>query len=64
MSQAKITPLSGFPEFLPADRIVEQHLLDVIQRTFELHGFVSVETRAVEPVERLVGKGGDADKEI
>ena len=40
MSQAKITPLSGFPEFLPADRIVEQHLLDVIQRTFELHGFV------------------------
>ena len=29
MSQAKITPLSGFPEFLPADRIVEQHLLDL-----------------------------------
>ncbi len=64
MSQAKITPLSGFPEFLPADRIVEQHLLDVITTTFELYGFSSVETRAVEPVERLLGKGGDADKEI
>ena len=35
-----------------------------IREIFELHGFASVETRAVEPVDRLVGKGGDADKEI
>ena len=60
----KVTKLSGFPEYLPAERIVEQHFLDVIRETFELHGFPSIETRAVEPVDRLVGKGGDADKEI
>ena len=60
----KVTPLSGFPEYLPEQRIVEQHFLDVIRRTFELHGFPSIETRSVEPVERLLGKGGDADKEI
>jgi histidyl-tRNA synthetase len=60
----KITPISGFPEYLPAERIVEQHFLDVIRETFELHGYPSIETRAVEPVERLLGKGGDADKEI
>ncbi|MDT0215039.1 histidine--tRNA ligase [Rothia sp. ARF10] len=60
----KVTKLSGFPEYLPAERIVEQHFLDVIRETFELHGFTSLETRAVEPVERLLGKGGDADKEI
>ena len=60
----KVTPLSGFPELLPAGRLLEQHILDVIRRTFELHGFAPVETRAVEPVERLLGKGGDADKEI
>ena len=60
----KITPISGFPEYLPAQRIIEQHFLDVIRETFELHGFPSIETRAVEPVDRLVGKGGDADKEI
>ncbi|TPG18065.1 histidine--tRNA ligase [Pedococcus bigeumensis] len=60
----KITPISGFPEYLPAQRIIEQHFLDVIRQTFELHGFPSIETRAVEPVDRLVGKGGDADKEI
>ncbi len=64
MSSGKVTPISGFPEFLPAQRIVEQHFLDVIREVFELHGFVSIETRAVEPVERLRGVGGDADKEI
>ncbi len=63
MSQ-KIAPLSGFPEWLPGDRLVEQQVLDVVRETFELHGFVNIETRAVEPVERLLGKGGDADKEI
>jgi histidyl-tRNA synthetase len=61
---AKVTPISGFPEFLPSDRIVEQHFLDVIRETFELHGFASIETRAVEPVERLSNQGEDADKEI
>ncbi len=61
---SRIAPLSGFPEYLPAERLAEQHVLDVIRRTFELHGYASIETRAVEPVERLLGKGGDADKEI
>ncbi|MGB8382258.1 MAG: histidine--tRNA ligase [Dermatophilaceae bacterium] len=62
--RTKVTPISGFLELLPAERIVEQHFLDVIRETFELHGFASIETRAVEPVERLVGTGGDTDKEI
>lgn len=64
MSQNKIMPMSGFPEWLPEQRAVEAHFLDVIRTTFERHGFVGIETRAVEPVERLLGKGGDADKEI
>jgi histidyl-tRNA synthetase len=61
---SKIVPLSGFPEFLPEGRIVEQHFLDVIRETFELHGFASIETRSVEPIERLSSQGEDADKEI
>ena len=60
----KVMPISGFPEYLPAERIVEQRFLDVIRETFELHGFSSIETRSIEPVDRLLGKGGDADKEI
>jgi histidyl-tRNA synthetase len=61
---SRVTPISGFPEWLPADRIVEQHFLDTIRETFELHGFASIETRAVEPIERLSDQGEDADKEI
>jgi histidyl-tRNA synthetase len=56
--------LSGFPEYLPADRIVELHFLDTIREVFELHGFASIETRSVEPIERLAAQGEDTDKEI
>jgi histidyl-tRNA synthetase len=58
-----VTKLSGFPEFLPAERAVEQHVLDHLRRVFELHGFANVETRAVETVETLLRKG-EIDKEV
>ena len=61
---SKVRPISGFPEWLPSERIVEQHFLDVIRETFELHGFASIQTRAVEPIERLTSQGADTDKEI
>lgn len=59
----KPTPLSGFPELLPEQRAVERQVIASLSRTFELHGFANIETRAVEPVERL-SKGGEIDKEI
>src|SRR6476659_9037380 len=57
------TPLSGFPELLPAQRFVEQHVQDSLRRTFELHGFASLETRAVEPMDQLLRKG-ETSKEV
>jgi histidyl-tRNA synthetase len=60
---ARPTPLSGFPEWLPRERIVEQQVLDSLRETFELHGFCSVETRAVEPLGQLLRKG-ETDREI
>src|SRR5881392_4221663 len=60
---SKPTPLSGFPELLPAARVVERQVVDSLSRTFELHGFANIETRAVEPLDRLA-KGGEIDKEI
>jgi len=60
---ARPTPLSGFPEWLPEGRIVEQHVLDVLRSTFELHGFAGIETRAVEPLEQLLRKG-ETSKEV
>ncbi|MGI8457453.1 MAG: histidine--tRNA ligase [Propionibacteriaceae bacterium] len=57
------TPLSGFPEFTPGQRIVESAVLDRLRRSFELHGFAGIETRAVEPLDRLA-KQGEIDKEV
>ena len=61
MSRPK--PISGFPEYTPEARIVEQYVLDRLRQTFELHGFASIETRAVEPIDRLA-KQGEIDKEV
>jgi histidyl-tRNA synthetase len=60
---ARPTPLSGFPEFTPAERIVEQHVLDTLRSTFESWGFASIETRAAEPTADLLRKG-EIDKEV
>ena len=60
---ARPRPISGYPEFLPAGRIVEQRILDILRETFELHGFASIETRAVEPMDVLTRKG-EITKEV
>ena len=60
---ARTAPLSGFPELLPAQRHVEQQVLARLARTFELHGFANLETRAVEPLEQLLRKG-ETSKEV
>ena len=57
------TPLSGFPELLPAERNAELYVLDHLRRVFELHGFASIETRAVETLDQLLRKG-EIDKEV
>ena len=58
-----MSKLSGFPELLPADRNVELMVLDHLRTVFELHGFASVETRAVETMDQLLRKG-EIDKEV
>ena len=60
---SKPTPLSGFPEFLPAERLVELHVIDSLRATFELHGFASIETRAAETLDQLLRKG-EIDNEV
>jgi histidyl-tRNA synthetase len=60
---AKITPISGFPEWLPEQRLVEQQVLDELRSRFELYGFAPIETRSVELLDTLLAKG-ETDKEI
>ncbi len=59
----KPRPVSGFPEWLPQERLVEQHWFDHIRRVFESYGFCSIETPSVEELEILQAKG-EVDKEI
>lgn len=60
---SRLAPLSGFPEWTPAERLVEVHVIDRLREVFELHGFGQIETRAVEPLERLGGEA-EASKEV
>jgi histidyl-tRNA synthetase len=43
--------------------MIERHVIETVRETFELHGFASIETRAVEPLEQLLRKG-EIDKEV
>lgn len=60
---ARPKPISGFPEFLPAGKMVENQAINILRQTFELHGFAPIETRAVEPLEQLSRKG-EITKEV
>ncbi|MGC4875543.1 histidine--tRNA ligase [Micromonospora sp. DT43] len=60
---SKPTPISGFPEWTPGQRMIEQFVLDKIRDTFELYGFAPLETRAVEPLDQLLRKG-ETSKEV
>ncbi|MEW6284282.1 MAG: histidine--tRNA ligase, partial [Candidatus Eremiobacterota bacterium] len=53
----KPRPISGFPEWLPAQRLYELEVLDTIRRVYELYGYASLETPAAELVEVLEAKG-------
>jgi histidyl-tRNA synthetase len=58
-----VSHVSGFPEWLPEQRMVELKWMDDIRRVFESYGFCSIETPSVEEIEALLAKG-ETGKEI
>ncbi len=60
---AKITPISGFPEWLPQEKILEDNVVSIVRGIYESHGYTPIETRSVEPMSVLASKG-DVNKEI
>jgi len=58
-----IRSISGFPEWLPHEKMIEEEFLEKIRRVFQLHGFCPMETPAVERASTLIAKGGN-EKEI
>ena len=59
----KPQPISGFPEWTPAQAIVERRFLGIIRKEFERAGFSPIETAAVERKDILHAKGVES-KEI
>ena len=53
------SPISGFPEWTPAERLLEQQMIDQIRAAFERYGFSPIETPAVERNAVLTAKGGE-----
>jgi histidyl-tRNA synthetase len=61
IEKINFTNPSGFPEFLPGEKRLEQHLMDTIRRVYESYGFTPIETPAVERLEVLQAKGNQGD---
>lgn len=59
----KIDKISGFPEWLPEQKLVEDEIIASIRRIYTSHGFTPIETPAVELLSTLRAQGV-VDKEI
>jgi histidyl-tRNA synthetase len=55
---------SGFRDYLPKDMIPRQWMLDTIRETFELFGFLPLDTSGIEFEDVLTGKDPDFKMEI
>ena len=60
---SKISPISGFPEYLPAQQLAFNSLVAKVRAVYESFGYVPLETPAVERIDTLVSKGIDS-KEV
>ncbi|HPM77386.1 MAG TPA: histidine--tRNA ligase [bacterium] len=54
----------GFNDYHPPLMLARSRMIDAIRRTYELFGFVPLETPCVEFAEVLLGEGGETDKEV
>lgn len=60
---AKPAKISGFPEWLPEQKIVEDRIVSTVKGIYESFGFTPIETPAVELLATL-GAKGVVDKEL
>jgi histidyl-tRNA synthetase len=61
----KPSTLPGFLEWLPADQIAFNKMMDTIRKNYEKYGFIPVDTPVIEKSEVLLAKGGgDTEKQI
>jgi histidyl-tRNA synthetase len=57
--------LPGFIELLPKEQITFNKMMDTIRKTYELYGFIPIDTPVIEKSEVLLAKsGGDTAKQV
>jgi len=54
---AKISNISGFPEWLPDQKLVEERIIAQIRQIYSSFGYTPIETPAVELLSTLASKG-------
>lgn len=67
MSQPRIRPqtLKGFRDYLPAQAIARERLIETARRVYRSYGFSPIDTPALEYSEILLGKGGEeSDRQL
>lgn len=61
----KAQTLKGFRDFLPAQAMARERILEVARGVYRSYGFSPIDTPALEYTEILLGKGGDeSDKQL
>src|SRR5215831_8706918 len=57
--------LKGFRDYLPAQAMAREQILDVARKVYRSYGFSPIDTPALEYAEILLGKGGaESDRQL
>ena len=64
MGKQSTKPPSGMRDFLPRDLLRRRHVIALIQRIYEAHGFVPLETPSIERLSTLLGKYGEEGDQL
>lgn len=64
VSKPSTKPPSGMRDFLPTEVLRRRHVIGVVSRIYEAHGFVPLETPAIENLSTLLGKYGEEGDQL
>lgn len=62
MQNQKLQTLSGFRDFLPAEKQKRDYVVGIIKKTFESYGFAPIETPTIEHLSLFEGQIGEDEK--
>lgn len=64
VNKVSTKPLSGMRDFLPEELGRRRHVVEVVRRIYEAHGFAPLETPTIEHLGTLLGKYGEEGDQL